>query len=202
MPRRDQQALEGIEIVVGEAAPRGPRKNPSHNRAIVDGGIADQEILWSHQLSDHAKIGGIAAHNRHAIIDAVVCGERGLKRAVNGPLARYMPAARWRDTIMIDRFLCGRSDPRVSIEAQIVIRGKIDNLAPVNPRARSRAGLMHSEVRRPDPNLLADRALYPQLFESLKGIEIDAALVGGRLRERGRRRPCASIVAEQGNSGQ
>jgi hypothetical protein len=167
----------------------------------VDGSVTDQEISLPNQLSDDAKIGGIAAHKRHAIIDPVMCSEFALKRAMDRALAGDMAAPGRRNSVSVDRFLRSRNDPRVSVETQIIVGGKIDNFAPVNPRARSRASLVHAKVWGCDPNLLPDRALDPQFIKSRERGEIGATLLGGRVRERGRRTRAGNAV-EQGNSGQ
>ena len=132
-----QQLIQRLPIVVRERhAPRA-RQLAADERAVVDQRVVHDQILRPEQVADGRDIGGMAAHEHDAIVDAVHGGQRLLEFAVDGALAGDQAARRRRRAVAVDRRLRGRVDVRVPGQAQVVVAREIGEGFPADHRGRA-----------------------------------------------------------------
>src|ERR671924_537975 len=77
-------------------------------------------------MADHGDVRRMAADQDDAVLTAVDACQRLLQFAVNGPLTGNRPARRDRSAIAVNRGLGRLGDPRMAVEAEIIIRSEID----------------------------------------------------------------------------
>ncbi len=106
-----QQLIERLPIVVGKRNAARARQLAAQERAVVDQRIMDDEILRAEQVADGRHVGGMAAHEHDAVVDAVYLGQGALQFTVNGALAGDQAARRCRRAVAVD----GRFGRRVDI---------------------------------------------------------------------------------------
>ena len=88
----------------------------------------------------------MAADHRNGIINAVKRGKLLFQFTVERAFAGYEPTCRNRRSKLIDRSLRGATDSRIAIEAQIVIRGKVDHRLAANDSLSACPYVVGSEV--------------------------------------------------------
>ncbi len=89
-----EDGIERGEVIVREQPSRAPGQLGTHDDAVVDQRIVDDEVLRAHQRRERRYGGGMARDIGDAVRRLVVAGERLLEFAMNAPLTRADPAGR------------------------------------------------------------------------------------------------------------
>src|ERR1700736_4377631 len=77
-------------------------------------------------MSDDRNVRRMSADERHTILAAMETRQRLLQLAVKRPLAGYRPACRDRGAVAVDRSLRRLRNPRVPVEADVVVGSEVD----------------------------------------------------------------------------
>ncbi len=191
-----QQLIERLPVVVGKRNPARARQLAAQKRAVVDQGIVDDEVLRAEQVPDGRYVGGVAADEHHAVVDAVHVGQRALEFAVDGTLAGDQTAGRSRRTVAVDGCFGRRVDVGMTAETQVVVARKIGEGFAVDHRGGAGEAIVHAKEG------IADAEFFGAFVENAQllvvRVQIEAApTIGNRVHPQRR----AAASAQRGRRG-
>jgi hypothetical protein len=172
-----QYLLEIVEVVMAEAAARGAGQHAADDCAVVDHGVADDQVLGARETGNDADIGAVAADEDDGVVDGIVSGQGVFQVTVRDALARNDAAGGAGNAVSVDRLLGGCNDLGMAVQSEIIVAGEIDVALAADLRHRAGAGVVHAKIRVLQPEFIADRALQAQIVIARQGGEIGEALV-------------------------
>ena len=176
-----QQLVQALPVVVRKGAPLRAGKLDALQDAVVDQCVVNDQILGAEQIADAGYIGGMAADEDDAVLDAVKIGQRGLQIALDGAFAGYQAAGGGRGAPAVDGIAGGLADARMAVQREVVVAGKIDVGAAFDQAGGAGNAVMHLEERVVDAHPPRRRLRHQQLFVAGKTVEA-AEGIGNALR--------------------
>src|SRR5271154_1051176 len=163
-----EQPVSGCVVEMGERHTAGAREDRALDDAVVDQRVVDDDIVTPQQMPDHGDIGRMATNEDDTVFDAVQSRQGLFEFAMNRAFAGDRTARRDRGAVSIDRRLRCRSNLRMAVESDVVVRGEIDVVLAVDHCLRAGDALMHTEERIGDPEELCSFTDHTDLSKTFE----------------------------------
>ena len=144
-PRLGEHLVGGFRVEMTKRHAPCARQDCALYDAVMDERVVDDQIVAAEQMADDSHIGRMAADQHDAVLGAVNPRQCLLQFAMDRALPRYHAAGRYRGAVTIDCCLRRFRDPRVAVEADVIVGREIDVGAVADQRLSPGDPLMHAK---------------------------------------------------------
>ena len=167
-----EERVERLGVVVREGPPARARQLGAAEDAVVREAVVDDEVAGAEEVADDADVGRVAADHDDARPRCRGSAASALlELAVERLLARGDAARRDRRAVALGGGCGGARDVGVAGEAEVVVRGEVQDLAAVDDGGVGGDPLVDVEVGDPDAHGLRHVELLAQLLVRRKFLD-------------------------------